>query len=262
MKLMFLGSGSAFTVGAENFNSNMLLTNDNNEHLLLDCGSDIRFSTYEFKIKNTDINAVFISHFHSDHCGGLEWLGFSCRLDPHCHKPTLLIKNDMVDRLWDHVLSGGMSSFEGECAQLSNFFNVQVIGDNNRMTWGGIQFETIQTVHVIDNKTLVPSYGLLFRVKKHWIFITFDTQFVPENYMPIYKKADLIFHDCETRENPTKVHSHFNQLITLPDNIRKKMWLYHYDPGPLPDAKAAGFKGFVAKGQTFDLDAENTYQAS
>ena len=31
------------------------------------------------------------------------------------------------------------------------------------------------------------------------------------------------------------------------------MWLYHYSPGPLPDACAEGFLGFVRRGQSFDL---------
>jgi len=30
------------------------------------------------------------------------------------------------------------------------------------------------------------------------------------------------------------VHAHYDELLTLP---KKKMWLYHYGPGPLPDAK-------------------------
>jgi hypothetical protein len=31
------------------------------------------------------------------------------------------------------------------------------------------------------------------------------------------------------------------------------MWLYHYNPGHLPDARADGFRGFVKKGQVFDF---------
>jgi hypothetical protein len=174
----------------------------------------------------------------------------------------LMIKEDMVDRLWNNVLSGGMSSFAEEKSELKNFFDVHIIGDDNTFTWSGVQFTTIPTVHVHDNHILVPSYGLLFSINKHQIFITFDTQFMPDKYMPIYQKADLIFHDCETKKNPSGVHAHFNQLVSLPEDIRKKMWLYHYDPDALPDAKAAGFKGFVAKGQTFDLSAANIYPAS
>lgn len=37
----------------------------------------------------------------------------------------------------------------------------------------------------------------------------------------------------------------------MPEDIKAKMWLYHYSDGDLPDAKQDGFLGFVAKGQVF-----------
>ena len=261
MKLIFLGSGSAFTVGSDNYNSNMVVTSADNKNLLLDCGSDIRHSSYEIGMNHSSFNAVFISHFHADHCGGLEWLGFTSKLDPACEKPTLFLKDNMLERLWNHVLSGGMSSFEGEQSKLNTFFDVYLI-DDEFFTWEDITFNLVRTVHVIDDKELVPSYGLWFETDNHNIFITFDTQFLPSKYEKYYEAADIIFHDCETRARPTGVHSHYTQLITLPDEIREKIWLYHTDPGELPDAVADGFHGFVNKSQVFDLLDPKTYQNS
>ncbi len=253
MKLIFLGTGSAFGADDKNYHSNMLLTNSNNQHLLLDCGSDARMSLHAQQLSYADIDAIFISHFHADHVGGLEWLGFSSKLDENCKKPTLFIKDNMFDRLWNNVLSGGMSSFEDKETSLKTFFEPTIIDDNNQFTWQTQKFETVQTVHVMDNQDLVPSYGLFFATNKQKIFISFDTQFVPNRYEKFYQAADIIFHDCETKSNPSGVHSHFTQLITLPESIRNKMWLYHYDPGELPDAKAHGFQGFVECGQVFEV---------
>jgi hypothetical protein len=42
-------------------------------------------------------------------------------------------------------------------------------------------------------------------------------------------------------------------LSALSAEIKRKMWLYHYQPGPLPDAEKDGFRGFVKRGQTFDF---------
>ncbi len=40
MKLTFIGTGSAFTVGGDNFHSNMILESNTHEKMLIDCGSD------------------------------------------------------------------------------------------------------------------------------------------------------------------------------------------------------------------------------
>jgi hypothetical protein len=67
----------------------------------------------------------------------------------------------------------------------------------------------------------------------------------------------LIFHDCETSPFKSGVHAHFDDLKTLPDEIKSKMWLMHYQWVEEVDlAKLAednGFAGFVRKGQSFDL---------
>ena len=84
--------------------------------------------------------------------------------------------------------------------------------------------------------------------------MTTDTQFSPEQIKNFYDMADLIFQDCETGEFESGVHAHYEKLKTLPEEFKKKMWLYHYQDGGLPDAKADGFLGFVKMGQVFDYD--------
>ena len=70
--------------------------------------------------------------------------------------------------------------------------------------------------------------------------------------MPYYQQADLIFHDCDTHHK-SEVHAHFLELETLPAAIKNKMWLYHYSSLDAFNATAAGFKGFVKKGQSFEV---------
>jgi hypothetical protein len=77
-----------------------------------------------------------------------------------------------------------------------------------------------------------------------------------------YDRADLIFHDCETSKFPTPVHAHYNDLVKLPSQIKNKMWLYGYQPGPLPeDVIQQGFLGFVKRGQTFELSESGVKSA-
>ena len=69
--------------------------------------------------------------------------------------------------------------------------------------------------------------------------------------MDYYKIADIIFHDCETADKKSGVHAHYSDLVLVEKKLKKKMWLYHYNSGVLPNAKADGFLGFVEKGQVF-----------
>lgn len=258
MKLTFLGTGSAFTVGAQNYHSNMLLEDKNKKRLLIDCGSDARLSLNEQGLSYQDIHDVYISHLHADHAGGLEWLAFSTKFDSTCKKPNLYLCKRIVSDLWNKVLSGGLSSLPGEVANLAAYFNVHPIKENSFFVWHNLEIHIVQTVHVVSGFSVMPSYGLFFTVNNVTVFITTDTQFAPHQITELYKKADIIFQDCETLTKNSTVHATYKELLTLDKDIRNKMWLYHYNPGKLPDAKKDGFRGFVKKGQCFDFENPKT----
>lgn len=261
-QLQFLGTGSAFTVGDNNYQSNVLITAPSGKRLLLDCGSDARFSLHELGLQPTDIDAVYISHPHADHIGGLEWLAFSTCFLPNRVKPKLLVSRVFVSDLWNRSLAGGLASIEGEVVDLNYYFEVKPIRSNGSFVWEGVRFQLVQVVHIMNNFSLVPSFGLLFTLNGQRIFFTSDTQFSPKQIGKFYRMADLILQDCETSPYPSGVHAHYSDLRTLPEEIKRKMWLYHYQPGQKPEAGADGFAGFIRKHQIFEFAADTAEQAA
>lgn len=260
MKLRFIGTGSAFTVGG-NYNSNMYFESDEGKRLLIDCGGDARHALHELGLSHKDIHAVYISHLHADHIGGLEWLAFATRYDPSIEQLLpLYIEESLAEPLW-RILSGGLESTDNAPDHLGSYFDVHIIHAGGSFSWGGLDVELFQTIHQISDGELMPSFGLQTRVDDKSILLTADTRFPEEGdqLRQRYETADLIFHDCETSQVKSTVHAHYTELITLDPKIRAKMWLYHYQPGPLPDAVADGFAGFVDKGQLFDLSDPNSY---
>jgi ribonuclease BN (tRNA processing enzyme) len=253
MKFTFLGSGSAFTVGADNFHSNMILTSDRGTKLLIDCGSDIRFSLYLADFTYLDITDIYISHLHADHAGGLEYIGLNTMFDPRCDRPNLYLSSDLASEIWDRTLSGGMRSVSGAILELESFFKVHKIDLHGHFFWEGIKFTLVKVIHVDNGFFVIPSYGLFFTVDGVNVFLTTDARICKGEDCIFYEQADIIFQDCETAPFPTNVHAHYTELVELPAAIKHKMWLYHYQPGSLPNAEKDGFQGFVKRGQVFDF---------
>jgi ribonuclease BN (tRNA processing enzyme) len=262
MKLLFLGSGSAFTTGADNYHSNMLLINDRGDKLLLDCGSDIRFSLYDAGFSYTDITDIYISHLHADHVGGMEYIGLTTLFNPRCDKPKLYVSKDVASELWDRSLSGGMRDIGGNIADLNTYFELVKVDYNGHFIWQNHKFNLVRVIHIHNGFNLMPSYGLFFEIEGVKVFLTTDTQLCLAENGQYYEEADIIFHDCETSEYPSPVHVSYDKLAQLPTKIKRKMWLYGYQPGALPDAKKDGFLGFVKRGQVFNFSNSQAIQVS
>ena len=255
MEIKILGAGSAFCLG--NYQSNFIINIEGN-NLLLDCGGDIRFSLKEQGMSYKDINAVYISHAHADHVGGLEYLAFSTMFDPSAKKPILFCEKQLLNEVWPNTLRGGLETIEGRLVTLADYFDIIEVPQNGGFIFEDVEFNLVQTVHVASKYRIVPSYGLMFinPNNKERIFWTSDTQFCPETYIKAaYNESDLILHDCETSPYKSGVHSNFIDLVTLPLETKNKMWLYHYQDNVSLDfdrwneeAKGNGFRGFLRKG--------------
>jgi len=262
MKIKVLGAGSAFTM--KGFQSNLLLEH-NSKNLLIDAGGDIRFSLAKFGLGYKDIDALYLSHSHGDHCGGVENLAFTTYFDPSITNRIRLFGNNKLLRdMWTHTLSGGLKSIQGKIVGLDDYFDVNMIPSNGQFLWEGIVFEIVQAVHIMNGYEIVPTYGLMITTPKgEKIYFTSDTQFNPNQIMDFYKEADYIIQDCETYPFKSGVHANYEELCTLTDDIKTKMWLTHVNDNILDvdghvdsrwinKAKQDGFKRILEKGMVLN----------
>lgn len=271
MKLTFLGRGGAFapmSIG----NSTMMFTSDNGKRLMFDFGTTAPYIYRdEMGLDFKDIDAVYITHQHGDHIGGLELLAFSRYFMPKVSclgervKPKLYCMRALMKELWEHSLKGGLESLQGSIMSLTDYFECHPISENKHFDWEGYRFLPIQTVHVRSGYIIKHSYGLgiskipprLTNGSKtagpaaYDAYITADTQFDP-SLIEYYKMSKVVFSDCETTPFKSHVHPNYADLKTLPDDCRKKMWLYHYGQA-VSTWEEDGFAGFVEKGQEFEI---------
>jgi len=259
MKLRFIGSGSAFATIPGNFQSNMIFEVPDPQtgeirRLLFDCGSDVRWSLDAIGLTYADIDALYVSHLHADHVGGIEWLGFKNYFLANERRIPLFVPEPIRGPLWDNTLKGGMELLDFGQADLDTFFEVEEIETDESFVWMGVTFHLVPLVHLRGGGYVMWSYGVFVETDKGGSLLTSDTRFEIDRLQPWYDKSThLIFHDCETCVVGSRAHSHYDDLLSLPDDLRKRMWLYHISYADTPDAVGAGFKGVVAPGQSFDL---------
>ncbi len=264
MKLKFIGVGSAFTT-SEYYQSNALVTSRTGKKLLIDCGTDIRFSLAETSVDgnpNDDIDAIYITHLHSDHIGGMEWMAFTTFFNPNKEKPVLFMEENVMADMWNYCLKGGLGCIEGKRMHLTDFFECRAAPGGGAFTWEGIRFTMVKMRHIVTGYKNLYSHGLLMEeidTGGPMIFFSSDTQFQPDFIREIAERTSVIFHDCETSPFKSGVHAHYDELATLPKRTKRKIWLYHYQPRPGYKAEEDGFRGFVKKKQEFDFTRKPPY---
>lgn len=261
MKLIFLGSGSAFVTGKENYHSNILIE-ENGKKMLYDCGTTINDALDLNGTDVIDIDTIFISHLHGDHSAGLEFVGFKTYFStsPYGEKKVKLISSkSILSDLWNHQLSASMDSIKGIQATLETFFNVNPVSNLlNSDNLSSFKFEDLTLKPISTIHSDMKSFALYIEEKK--VLITGDTKFTPEHLNVYYNEANIIFQDCEFQQYSGGAHAQFHELKTLATNVKEKMYLYHYMLNGKTfevleqEVIEAGFKGLIPRG--FELEIQ------
>ncbi|MDR9426083.1 MAG: MBL fold metallo-hydrolase [Marinobacter sp.] len=239
--LTMLGVGHSEAM--EHWNNNAMIE-ARGRRLLIDAGYTIKFALRDQGLTLKDIDAIFITHVHADHCFGLERLAYECRFR-YGFKPTLYLPPRVYEELWSITLKGVMGQVGEGSAELSDFFDV-VLVDETGFEFEGITLQPFQNRHTPEK----PSYGLLVN---HRLLFSGDTRPIPDvvnHYSP-----ETILHDGTLADwNP--VHASLTELRECYSQaIRKRMYLMSYEDH-FEQYRAEverDFAGFARQGQEFVL---------
>lgn len=260
LEIFFLGVGSAFA--KENFQTNLIIVKGD-QHVVVDFGMTAPRALHELaRLDVTDLTTFLITHSHADHIGGLECAGLMNRFvgQPFLKKPKLrmIITEAYQQILWDRSLRGGMEWNEENIAEqrplgFADFFTPirpvwkkQQPREVYEVKIGDLKIEIFRTKHVPDTapdwQASFPSVGLYLDDR---IFISMDTRFDRELIDEYAGRSEVMFHDCQFFNGG--VHASLEELRTLPEEIKRKMFLMHYGDN-WPSQDITGFAGLAEQG--------------
>ena len=263
LSLFFIGTGSAFS--KINFQTNLLIIKGNT-HILVDCGTLCPYALETaYNSRVTNIQNILLTHPHSDHIGGVEELALVGRYVAN-HKINIIINDEFKEKLWNESLRGGIQYSEEGLMTFEDYFiqhKPKLINKEpfevSEIDFEGINLKLFRTMHITPIKDSFEnaqfSQGLIIDNR---VLFTGDTQFKKEYLdwlLEHYSGIECIFHDCDVSGYSEGVHASYRQLKTLPDEVKSKIYLCHYNShaqrvAPTED----GFLGFAQPGIYYDFD--------
>lgn len=262
LRITFLGTGSAFTDYRLNYHNNALVETDEGP-VLIDCGPTAMQSMREIGLTLHEIREILVTHLHGDHIGGIEqfaWERFYTGGDPGgpswmqtpvCSTEKVL--TDLRTSLWA-CMDEWTDDEGGHKAGYDRIVKPTTVKQDVPFTIGGVSFCFRWTPHVTVGDLDKPAFGIqIWREDTgETCYFTSDSTFRPE--IGELHPEGAIFHDCTfIPVHPGSVHTHYEELKSLPADVRARVVLMHHTVVPDGvDVHADGFKNAAQRHDAFD----------
>ncbi len=213
--LHFLGVGNSQAL--ELGSSAAVLEMDERPVLLIDCGPE---TLERYLMAYGELPAaMFVTHAHFDHIGGLEGLFYRLATT----EPAEVLLKLFVPVPLVPVLQRRLADYPNLLAEGgSNFWDVfQLIPVNEGMWYRDMRFDLFPVRH----HEYQSAFGIALQGA---FFYSGDTRPIPEVINRFASHGELIFHDCCTKPNPS--HASVEEIRTeYKPEQRERMILYHYE---------------------------------
>ena len=259
MKITFLGSGGAFTDFRVNYHNNALVWTGAGP-VLLDCGSTACQSMRELGIHPTTLQAVLFTHLHADHASPEQLVWERYYSGPHglpaFQGTRMVAPGELLGPLKESLRAYLDIYSDPRGALHDDGCEVLLQLEHTREVHiGGVSFQFFRVPHVTGGRIDKAAFGVRIAQDDTVVYWSGDTTFEPRWIQRTLDapQATHIFHECSFLPRfPGTVHTHWEELLTLPEDIRRRITLMHHTAVP-QGVDISAVSGAAARHQTFEL---------
>jgi ribonuclease BN (tRNA processing enzyme) len=219
MKITMLGTGTSMP-DSERVQSGILIET-NGGAILADIGSGVLHRLTQTGFDFNSLDAVFISHFHVDHCSDFVTLCQTLWLSGYGR--TLELYGPPMVEDWLSTLQESVFPYISEKLEI----NVNVLNPDEQVSLGDLHVSNMPTVHgTMETRAL--------KFQRDDTIVVFSSDTAPNrNMIAFSKKADILIHECNwlDGDHPEGVHTSPSELASIASEAEPRMVvLNHVSP--------------------------------
>ncbi|MFZ5668857.1 MAG: MBL fold metallo-hydrolase [Pseudomonadota bacterium] len=234
--LTFLGSGDAFGSGGR-FMTCFQVVHAGGA-FLVDCGASSMVAIRRFGVDPNGLDAVFVSHLHGDHFGGLPFFLLDAQFVSRRERPLTLVG---PPGFGDRLHAARETLFPGSAATPPRFaLDIVELAPMQRFELGDVAVTPFEVRHFSG----APPFALRFEIDGRVLAYSGDTEWT-EALVPAARNADLFVCEAYVLERKVKWHMDVATLVArLPEIGARRVILTHMSddmlgrPAPAPCEKA------------------------
>lgn len=218
MKVQFIGCGDAFGSGGR-FNTCIHVT-AGERSFLLDCGATSVVAMKKAGLDSNAIDAIFFTHFHADHFGGIPFFLLDAQFNAKRKRPLLLVGppglRSWLDRVVALAFPGDRTlPFDLQLHEIEIGKPTPVLG------------MTLTAFPVVHDERAGPCLAYRIETDGQTLAFSGDTEWT-ETLIDAAREADLFICECYSFERTTKAHlSHVVLQEHLPRINAKRVVFTH-----------------------------------
>ena len=214
MQFTFIGCGDAFGSGGRLNTCFHVIGQSVN--FLIDCGASSLIGLKARKVELNVIQAIFFTHYHADHFGGLPFFMLDAQFFSRRTQPLTIVGPPGLERWYERVME---TSFPGSSETKPKFdLSFVELKALQRATIGGVSVCPYQVNH---GNPGGPFFAYRFEAEDRSITYTGDTEWT-EQLIPAAAGVDLFVAEAYFFDKKVKLHLDLASLEEKLPQIRPK----------------------------------------